>query len=94
MMNDEYQSMAANAICHAAEMTKVAMEIAIGHYITPSVIWKPRLSIEGNQWCALYGDNLQDGVAGFGDSPEIAMWDFDKAWSAKMPAPKPEDKTE
>jgi len=21
-------------------------------------------------WCALYGDNLQDGVVGFGESPE------------------------
>jgi hypothetical protein len=47
---------------------------------------KPRLSIDGNQWCALYGDNLQDGVAGFGDSPDKAYWDFDKNWVAALEA--------
>lgn len=37
--------------------------------------------------CALYGDNLQDGVAGFGDSPALAMSDFDKSWISKLPTP-------
>ena len=50
----------------------------------PSVLFRPHLSIDGNQWCALYGDNLQDGVAGFGDSPEAAMRDFDQAWGKKL----------
>lgn len=31
-------------------------------------------------------ENLQDGVAGFGDSPELAAWNFDKAWCAKLGA--------
>jgi len=42
------------------------------------------ISIDGNQWIALYGDNLQDGVAGSGDSPEEAMRNFDKAWFEKL----------
>lgn len=42
------------------------------------------IRIDGNKWCVLYGDNLQDGVAGFGDSPELASWDFDRAWCAKL----------
>ena len=84
MLNDEYQSMAANAICHAANMTQLSMQEAIGQYTLPSVIWKPRLFIDGNQWCALYGEDLQSGVAGFGASPAHAMWDFDKAWSTKL----------
>ena len=46
----------------------------------PSVIRKPKLSIDGNMWCALYGENLQDGVAGFGTSPDKAMRDFDTNW--------------
>ena len=50
----------------------------------PSMMLKPRLSIDGNQWCALHGENLQDGVAGFGDSPELAYLDFDRAWCAKI----------
>lgn len=46
----------------------------------PSMRLRPALSVDGNQWCALYGANLHDGVAGFGDSPELAYADFDKAW--------------
>lgn len=52
--------------------------------VRPSVAFKPRLSIDGDKWCALYGDNLQDGVAGFGDSPAEAMLDFDRNWNAKL----------
>lgn len=47
----------------------------------PSVLFRPTLSIDGNQWCALYGSNLQEGVAGFGDSPDLAMQDFDRHWT-------------
>lgn len=43
-----------------------------------------QISIDGNKWCVLYGENLQDGVAGFGDSPGLAMWDFDKNWVTKL----------
>lgn len=49
-------------------------------YQRPSAIQRPSLLIDGNQWCALYGDNLQDGAAGFGDSPAKAMQDFDNNW--------------
>lgn len=63
-----------------AQMTEAARR-------APHVLFRPRLSIDGNQWCALYGDNLQGGVAGFGDSPEAAMADFDKAWCKPLPKP-------
>ena len=43
----------------------------------PFYLLRPRLFPDGNQWCALYGENLQDGVAGFGDTPELAARDFD-----------------
>lgn len=46
----------------------------------PSVLYRPTIEPDGNQWCALYGANLHDGVAGFGDTPEAAMRDFDKHW--------------
>ena len=83
-LNDEYQSMAANAICHAAHMTQASWQEAAYEQSRPSVIFKPRLFIDGDQWCALFGADLQDGVAGFGDSPADAMWDFDKAWTTKL----------
>lgn len=49
----------------------------------PSVLFRPEISLDGNQWCALLGDNLQIGVAGFGDSPEEAMRNFDIEWRTK-----------
>ena len=84
MLNDEYQSMAANAIVHAAQMAGVEWQYTAAQMQRPSVLYRPVLSVDGNQWCALYGDNLQDGVAGFGDSPSDAMADFDKAWEVKI----------
>lgn len=47
--------------------------------------FKPRLLIDGNKWCCLYGDNLQDGVAGFGDSPREAVIDWNNQFNAKLP---------
>jgi hypothetical protein len=52
--------------------------------IRPSTVYKPKLYIDGNMWCALFGENIQDGVAGFGKSPEEAMADFDKKWVKKI----------
>jgi hypothetical protein len=52
----------------------------------PHVLMRPRLSIDGNMWCALYGENVQDGVAGFGGSPEEACADFDSRWRTALSA--------
>jgi len=41
---------------------------------------KPSLQREGNQWCVLYGENLQVGIAGFGNSPYLAIMDFNSQW--------------
>lgn len=50
-------------------------------HMRPTLLYRPKLSIDGNQWCALYGgENLQDGVAGFGDTPDAACRAFDRAW--------------
>lgn len=52
----------------------------------PSTLMRPTLGIDGNQWCALYGPNLMEGIAGFGDTPELAMCDFDNQFrTAKVP---------
>ena len=47
-------------------------------------ILNPKLFVDGNKWCVLYGDNIQSGVCGFGDSPEKAVWDFNKSWSKSL----------
>lgn len=76
-MNDSYVSNAVRNILDD-EQRRAETECRV------SFILKPRLSIDGNQWCALYGDNLQDGVAGFGDSPEDAYRDFDRNWTKPL----------
>jgi hypothetical protein len=34
---------------------------------------------DGDKWCVLWGENIQDGIAAFGDTPEAAMFAFDNA---------------
>ena len=62
-----------------------AARCAAAEHERPCVLFRPKLSLDGNQWCALYGENIQDGVAGFGDSPAHAMREFDKAWLSSLP---------
>lgn len=76
----ELQSMAANAIAHAANMVQASWQEAAGYYTLPHVVHRPKLSKDGNQWCALLGDNIQEGLCAFGDTPAKAMHAFDLAW--------------
>lgn len=46
----------------------------------PHVYMRPALLKDGDQWCALYGPSIQEGVSGFGDTPEKAMQEFDNNW--------------
>lgn len=43
------------------------------------VMLKPKLFKDGDKWCVLLGDDLQSGIAGFGDSPYKAILDWDNA---------------
>ena len=47
-------------------------------------ILKPKTSIDGNQYCVLYGEDLQSGVAGFGDTLMLAIYDFNKSFHKPM----------
>ena len=44
---------------------------------------KPKVYKDGNKWCVLYGENIQDGVAGFGDTPHEAVIDWEVNWNAQ-----------
>ena len=49
---------------------------------TPFEVWLCIQSLgikpykDGNQWCYLYGDNIQDGICGFGETIRDAALDF------------------
>lgn len=67
-MNDEFLHQSRmNAAIQAEEYNLVAL-------------LRPRIFIDGNQWCVLHGENLQDGVAGFGDTPYLAVLAFGREW--------------
>lgn len=46
----------------------------------PSAIRRPRVFKDGDKWCAIEGENLQEGVCGFGDTPDAACRQFDIQW--------------
>lgn len=56
--------------------------------VRPSVLFRPAMTLDGNQYFVLYGTNLMEGCAGFGDSPDEAMRDFDTNWFKKLPKAK------
>ena len=41
---------------------------------------KPKIYPDGNQWCVLYGEDIQTGIVGFGDTPRKAIFSFNKAF--------------
>lgn len=70
-------------ISHMKSMVGDQFIIAAYEMQRPSVLYRPDLSRDGNAWCALYGEDLVRGVAGFGDTPNEAMAAFDKAWTTE-----------
>ena len=88
LLSDERQMMIVDTHTHYASIAgqeAINLEIEKQEFLLMSML-NPKVSIDGNQWCVLYGENLQDGVAGFGDSPLLAMFDFNKAWHKKLEA--------
>lgn len=67
-------------ISWAVEHIKQEFVTAAHEMQRPSVLFKPRVFPDGTSWCALLGDNLVEGVAGFGNTPDEACAAFDQAW--------------
>lgn len=74
---------------HYIEMATREYQIAAQEQQRPCVLFRPRVGLDGNKWGVLYGDNIQDGVYGSGDSVAEAMADFDRNWYAKLPGNAP-----
>lgn len=69
--------MVMNSWVSAASHFTYCADVILGQMQSPFVQLKPKLFPDGNQWCALYGDNIQEGLCGFGDTPAKAVVDFD-----------------
>lgn len=46
----------------------------------PVFLIRPHLAKNGNMWSFLYGDNIQEGICGFGETVAKAAADFDNNW--------------
>ena len=67
------------------ESIRAAQYNAALEQMQPSVLYRPRLFVDGDCYCALYGENLHDGIAGFGKTAQEAMRDFDEGWVSSHP---------
>ena len=85
-MNAVDSNLAMNAIDHAARMIQASWQEVASIQTAPHIRYKPKLFRDGDQWCALLGDDIQEGVCGFGNSPANAMHAFDKAWCQPIKA--------
>jgi len=65
---------------HVAVRAQEQVYYIANEMVRPSVLFRPTVVPDGSKWSALYGENLMEGVSGFGDTPEEAMRDFDKSW--------------
>jgi hypothetical protein len=77
MLDDDRQLAMLDTFCHHS---RLCFDAIAQEHTRPTVLLRPALMRDGNQWCFLYGDNIQDGIAGFGDTPYAASYAFDKAW--------------
>ena len=81
------QAMRGVNLDHHAQQASQAIQVAAAQYERPSAVYRPSLAPDGDQWSALYGENLAVGVSGFGPTPEAAMRDFDEQWfKPRVPA--------
>lgn len=84
ILDQENQTLVRESWCWAAEAVKNSIIEHASEQSRPCVLMRPTLKPDGDQWCALHGSDLQEGVAGFGRSPHEAMRDFDNKWYAKL----------
>ena len=81
---DQENLNAASMLWSANQLRYGSEQFENEHRSRPSTLYSPKIYLDGNEWCALLGDNIQCGVCGFGDSPNEAYLDFDKKWFEKV----------
>ena len=67
------------------------LDRAVSALTAPSVLYRPKISMSGDQWRALLGDTSTVGVVGFGKTPAEALAAFDKAFRAQTSVKKPRE---
>ncbi len=81
-MGTDYEQIESSQRQHHEECrhNEVMIEATIGVDYKHFAMIKPKLYKDGDQWCCLYGENIQVGIVGFGDTPFAAVVDWNMAW--------------
>lgn len=86
MRDDSHiQQMLMQAACIESEAAGVKLDVAY-EMKRPFMLLHPRIYSDGNMWCVLFGENIQEGVCAFGDTPAKAATAFDIAWLNQAPS--------
>ena len=78
-MNDQANADISHACWKVGQAADVLAQEISSYHATWFSVLKPKLTKDGDMWCALYGVNLQEGVAGFGCTPALALIAFERA---------------
>ena len=62
---------------HTVLATETMKRYCTSHPDSPVAVRRPKLFLKSGMWIALLGDNIEDGIAGFGSSVEGALRAFD-----------------
>jgi len=86
ILNDNDSNMLANSINHFESIRhqeKLNLIIAKQDLVfMESFNLKPFK--DGNMWCVLLGENIQDGICGFGETPLKAILNFNHQFNCKQ----------
>ena len=82
MINDQHSHELASRLHHDADIQhqSIMSRLIESEEYNLFVILKPKFYKDGNQWCVLLGENIMEGIVGFGDSLYLAILDFNKSF--------------
>jgi len=80
-MDNGNERLIVDAVSHAAHMVQNSFQVLAVALEAPHIIENPKFGLDGDQYYFLKGDNIQDGIAGFGPTPKAAAYAFNMAWS-------------
>jgi hypothetical protein len=62
---------------HTTLAVETMERYCVAHPDSPVAVRRPKLFFKSGTWIALLGDNIEDGITGFGSSVEAALRAFD-----------------
>jgi len=78
-MSEQLEANISGAAWRVGQAAEVCFQEIAAYHATWASAMKPALYKDGDMWCALHGENLQVGIAGFGPTPAHALNAFETA---------------